>query len=127
MNSAMTGDHSVLIAKAIMDFFTAVIFGTTAGYLVGFVAIPQFLVGILLFAGASYILPFVTETMLSNFKACGGIITLAVGLKIADIKRSRVLNILPSLYWYFPFPCFCKHKAWTWGVLKDSFLFMDIS
>ena len=34
MNSAMTGDHSVLIAKAIMDF-TAVIFGTTAGYLVG--------------------------------------------------------------------------------------------
>ena len=65
MNSAMTGDHSVLIAKAIMDFFTAVIFGTTAGYLVGFVAIPQFLVGILLFAGASYILPFVTETMLS--------------------------------------------------------------
>ena len=104
MNSAMTGDHSVLIAKAIMDFFTAVIFGTTAGYLVGFVAIPQFLVGILLFAGASYILPF--ETMLSNFKACGGIITLAVGLKIADIKRSRVLNILPSLVLVFPFSLF---------------------
>ncbi len=106
MNSAMTGDHYVLIAKAIMDFFTAVIFGTTAGYLVGFVAIPQFLVGILLFAGASYILPFVTETMLSNFKACGGIITLAVGLKIADIKRSRVLNILPSLVLVFPFSLF---------------------
>ena len=106
MNSAMTGDHSVLIAKAIMDFFTAIIFGTTAGYLVGFVAIPQFLVGILLFAGASYILPFVTETMLSNFKACGGIITLAVGLKIADIKRSRVLNILPSLVLVFPFSLF---------------------
>ena len=102
----LTGDHSVLIAKAIMDFFTAVIFGTTAGYLVGFVAIPQFLVGILLFAGASYILPFVTETMLSNFKACGGIITLAVGLKIADIKRSRVLNILPSLVLVFPFSLF---------------------
>ena len=106
MNSAMTGDHSVLIAKAIMDFFTAVIFGTTAGYLVGFVAIPQFLVGILLFAGASYILPFVTENMLSNFKACGGIITLSVGLKIADIKRSRVLNILPSLVLVFPFSLF---------------------
>lgn len=103
MNSAMTGDHSVLIAKAIMDFFTAIIFGTTAGYLVGFIAIPQFLVGVLLFSGASYILPLVTEPMLANFKACGGIITLAVGLKIAGIKQSRVLNILPAIVLVFPF------------------------
>ena len=56
MNSAMTGDHSILYAKAVMDFFTAIIFGTTAGYLVGFIAVPQFAVGILLFGGASYIL-----------------------------------------------------------------------
>lgn len=103
MNSAMTGDHSVLIAKAIMDFFTAIIFGTTAGYLVGFIAIPQFLVGVLLFSGASYILPLVTDPMLANFKACGGIITLAVGLKIAGIKQSRVLNILPAIVLVFPF------------------------
>lgn len=101
MNSAMTGDHSILYAKAIMDFFTAIIFGTTAGYLVGFVAIPQFVVGLILFSGASYILPLVTDTMLNNFKACGGLVTLAVGLKIAGIKYSRVLNMLPSLVLVF--------------------------
>ena len=101
MNSAMTGDHSILYAKAIMDFFTAAIFGTTAGYLVGFVAVPQLVVGLLLFGGASYILPFVTDTMLNNFKACGGMITLAVGLKIAGIKHSRVLNMLPALVLVF--------------------------
>lgn len=106
MNSAMTGDHSVLIAKAIMDFFTAIIFGTTAGYLVGFVAIPQFVVGVILFSGATYILPYITQTMLANFKACGGLITLAVGLKIADIKSSRVLNMLPAIVLVFPFSLF---------------------
>ena len=105
MNSAMTGDHSILYAKAVMDFFTAIIFGTTAGYLVGFIAVPQFAVGILLFGGASYILPLVTETMLANFKACGGIITLAVGLKIAGIKRTKVLNILPAIAIIFPLSC----------------------
>ena len=105
MNSAMTGDHSILYAKAVMDFFTAIIFGTTAGYLVGFIAVPQFAVGILLFGGASYILPLVTETMLVNFKACGGIITLAVGLKIAGIKRTKVLNILPAIAIIFPLSC----------------------
>jgi uncharacterized membrane protein YqgA involved in biofilm formation len=103
MNSAMTGDQSILYAKAVMDFFTAIIFGTTAGFLVGFIAIPQFAVGILLFCGASYILPYVSDLMLSNFKACGGIITLAVGLKIANIKKTRVLNILPALILVFPF------------------------
>lgn len=103
MNSAMAGDHSILYAKAIMDFFTAIIFGTTAGYLVGLVAIPQFVVGLLLFSGASYILPMVTDTMLNNFKACGGLITLAVGLKIAGIKYSRVLNMLPALVLVFAF------------------------
>ena len=105
MNSAMTGDHSILYAKAIMDFFTAIIFGTTAGYLVGFIAVPQFAVGILLFGGASYILPLVTDTMLANFKACGGIITLAVGLKISGIKRTKVLNILPAIAIIFPLSC----------------------
>lgn len=101
MNSAMTGDHSILYAKAIMDFFTAIIFGTTAGYLVGFVAVPQLVVGLLLFSGASYILPLVTDVMLNNFKACGGLITLAVGLKILGIKYSRVLNMLPALVLVF--------------------------
>ncbi|WP_313070373.1 DUF554 domain-containing protein [Lacrimispora sp.] len=103
MNSAITGDQSILYAKSIMDFFTALIFGTTAGFLVGFIAIPQFAVGILLFCGATYILPFTSDLMISNFKACGGIITLAVGLKISNIKKTRVLNILPALILVFPF------------------------
>ena len=106
MNSAMTGDQSILYAKSVMDFFTAIIFGTTAGFLVGLIAIPQFAVGILLFFGASYILPYVSDLMLSNFKACGGIITLAVGFKIANIKKTRVLNILPALILVFPFSLF---------------------
>ena len=103
MNSAMTGDHSILYAKSVMDFFTAVIFGTTAGCMVGFIAIPQFLVGSVLFSAAAYLLPGVSDIMLANFKACGGIITLAVGLKISNIKKTSVLNILPSLILVFPF------------------------
>lgn len=103
MNYAITGDISILYAKSVMDFFTAIIFGTTAGFLVGFIAIPQFAIGLLLFFGASYILPFTNDLMLSNFKVCGGIITLAVGLKISNIKKTRVLNILPALILVFPF------------------------
>ncbi len=37
------------------------------------------------------------EGMLSDFKACGGIITLAVGLKLSNIRSFKVLNILPAI------------------------------
>jgi len=42
LDSGMTGDHSVLIAKSILDFFTAAIFACNIGYVVSLVAIPQF-------------------------------------------------------------------------------------
>ncbi len=96
-------DHTVLYAKAIMDFFTALIFGTTSGFLVGLIAIPQFAVQMILYSASSYILPFVSDVMLNNFKACGGMLTLAVGLKIADIKYMKVLNLVPALILIFPF------------------------
>lgn len=47
----------------------------------------------------------VFDTMLANFNACGEIITLAVGLKIAGIKRTKVLNILPAIAIIFPLSC----------------------
>lgn len=97
LNEGFSGDSSVLIAKSAMDFFTAIIFGASAGYLVGMVAIPQCLLGIILFASAGFVIPLLTPEMLGDFKACGGLLTLASGLKVANIKHMRVLNMLPAL------------------------------
>jgi len=97
MNSAITGDHSILITKAIMDFFTAIIFGATTGYLVSMIAVPQFLIGVFLFYFGSFLLPFLTDFMICDFKSVGGIITMAVGLKISKIRHYHVLNMIPAL------------------------------
>lgn len=103
MNEAITGDHTILLSKSILDFFTALLFGTTLGYGVAAVAIPQFIVGVSLFACSSCILPLVSPIMLADFKACGGVITLAAGIKIAKIKEFHVFNMLPSLLLIFLF------------------------
>ena len=71
------------------------------------VAIPQLLFCLLLFVGSSFIYPLLTQAMMNDFKACGGIITLAVGLKIAGIKKTQVLNMLPGLLLVFIF-------SWMW-------------
>lgn len=105
--SGITQDHSILFAKTVLDFFTAIIFGSTIGYMLALVAIPQFLVQLTLYLSSELIYPFMTDTMMNDFKALGGVITLAVGLKIAGIKKTQVLNMLPGLILVFFF-------SWFW-------------
>ncbi len=100
--SGINGDHSILIAKSVLDFFTAVIFGSIIGYLLMVVVIPQFCIGTILFLAATILMPLINETMLCDFKACGGLVTLAVGLKISGIKTYRVLNLLPAFILILP-------------------------
>ena len=47
--AGMSADHSVLIAKAILDLFTAVVFACTLGMVTAAVAIPQFIIFFILF------------------------------------------------------------------------------
>lgn len=107
MVSGISGDHSILYAKAIMDFFTAIIFGSTVGYVLTLMAVPLFLVQFILFLAAGMVYPFLTDYMINDFKACGGIMTLAIGLKIAGIKKTKVLNMVPALILCFVF-------SWMW-------------
>lgn len=46
-------------------------------------------------------MPLLNQQMVSDFKAVGGIITLAVGLKIAKIRYFRVINMVPALVLVF--------------------------
>ena len=49
MISSMTGDHSILIAKSILDLFTALIFACSLGLVVSMIAIPQMILFLILF------------------------------------------------------------------------------
>lgn len=47
--SGMTNEHTILIAKSILDFPTALIFACTLGSVVSLVAVPQFIIFFSLF------------------------------------------------------------------------------
>lgn len=102
LNEGMVGDSSILISKSFLDFFTAAIFATSLGYLVAAVALPQILILLALFFGASFILPLTDSTMIADFSAAGGIIMLVTGLRISGIKAFPVANMLPALLLVMP-------------------------
>ena len=39
----------------------------------------------------------ITPQMLADFKACGGLLLFAMGLKMAKIRQIAILDLLPAL------------------------------
>ncbi len=105
--SGMNGDHSILIAKSILDFFTALIFACTLGKTVSFVAIPQGIIMLALFLLAGFIYPMTTPEMINDFKACGGFIMLATGFRIIQVKNYPTADMIPAMILVMPL-------SWLW-------------
>lgn len=102
LNEGFTGDSTILIVKSILDFFTAMIFATSLGIIVSSISIIQLIIYLTLFFAASLIMPLVNADMILDFKACGGMITVAVGFNILKMKSIKVLNLVPALIIVFP-------------------------
>ncbi|WP_428657546.1 DUF554 domain-containing protein [Runella sp.] len=97
MNEGITHNNSILISKAFLDFFTAIIFATSLGIMVATTVIPQFIILISLYFLGGVIMPYTTPELTADFSACGGVIMLATGLRITNIKVFPIANMLPAL------------------------------
>ena len=102
MREGMTGDATILIAKAFLDFFTATIFACTLGIAVSVIALPMLAIQLALAMSASLLLPLTTPMMMADFTAVGGMLLLATGLRICGIKMFAVVNMLPALILAMP-------------------------
>ena len=101
-HEGMTGEPNILLAKSVLDFFTAMIFATELGFSVTLIAFPQVLIQSALYFGAHLLMPLTTPEMLADFSACGGIVMLATGLRICGIKIFPIVNMLPALLLVMP-------------------------
>ncbi|MEO3992310.1 DUF554 domain-containing protein [Pseudocitrobacter cyperus] len=102
MREGMTGDATILIAKAFLDFFTAIIFACTLGIAVSDIAVPMLIIQLALATSAALLLPLTTPMMMADFTAVGGMLLLATGLRICGIKMFAVVNMLPALILAMP-------------------------
>ena len=97
LDAGMTGNHTLLIAKSMADFFAAMIFACQLGKATVFIGVPQFVILILLFSLSKVIVPLTTETMVADFKACGGFILVATGLRMMKVKAYSVADMIPAM------------------------------
>lgn len=103
----MNGDPSILISKSILDFFCAIIFGANLGAVVSLIAVPFFVVLMLIFSIAHLVVPLTTPDMILDFKAAGGVLMLASGFRIARIKMFPTPDMIPIMVVVMPI-------SWAW-------------
>ncbi len=87
----------LLMTKAVMDGFSAMIFAQALGAGVLFSVVPLLLYqgGITLLA--AFMGEFLPAYVVNDLAATGGILLLGLGLSILEIKNIRVMNMLPAI------------------------------
>ncbi len=90
-------DPTILYNKAVLDGIAAVAFSASLGMGVIFSAIP-----VLVYQGgitilASWVEQFLTQAMITQMTATGGLLIIALGLNMLKITTIRVGNLLPAL------------------------------
>lgn len=102
LTEGISGDATILISKSILDFFCAFIFGASLGAVVSLIAVPQFIILMIIFVLAKIIVPLTTPDMILDFKAAGGIMMLASGFRITKIKMFPTADMIPIMIVILP-------------------------
>ncbi len=98
LESGLLGDHTTLLAKSILDGISSIIFSSTLGIGVAFSAVAVFIYQGLITLLATYIKDLLTPEVILEMSAVGGILIMAIGINILELKRIRVGNMLPAIF-----------------------------
>lgn len=98
LEDGLSGDHSVLLAKSVLDGITSVLFASTLGIGVAFSAFPLLIYqgGITLLA--QVLKPYLTDELIGQFSCIGSILIFAIGVNMIFGKKISVGNLLPAIF-----------------------------
>lgn len=91
------GSPDLLYTKSMMDFFSAILLASAFGVGVAFSALPLFLFQASLTLFAMFASHFFTDDIILGLTNVGGILLIGLGINILEIKKLRIMNMLPSL------------------------------
>lgn len=91
------GSSDLLFTKSLMDFFSAILLASAFGFGVIISAIPLFIFQTILTLIAMYAGRFFTPEIIQGLTSVGGILLIGLGINILEIKRLRIMNMLPAL------------------------------
>lgn len=97
MQDGLTGDSSMLVAKALLDFVIVAILTATYGIGAAFSAIPIFVYQGLITLIAALFGSIISDVLIAELSFVGSTLIFCVGVNLVREKTFRVANMLPAL------------------------------
>lgn len=97
IEDGLKGTVEILTVKSILDGFASLAFASTLGWGVGFSAFSLFVYQGALTLGAGFFDRVLTDAMIAEMTAVGGLLVLSIGLRLLGLKEIRTGNLLPGL------------------------------
>lgn len=97
LEEGLKGDPSLIYTKSMLDGFSAIILASVYGWGVLFSALPLFMFQTSITLSAGLLQPYLSEVVINQMSATGGVIILGLGLNLLDIKFIKITNLLPAL------------------------------
>lgn len=98
IQSGLTGNHEILFSKSLLDFIMSITLAVSMGF-----GVILSSISVLVYQGSITLLAQFMQTLLSDavvteMTAIGGVLIMAIGLNFLEIKRIKVGNMLPAIF-----------------------------
>ncbi len=97
LKDGLTGDASMLYAKAVIDGTVSIFIASTLGMGVFFSAIPLGIYQGLITLLAKYIEPYLNDRLILNISFIGSVLIFGIGINMIFGKKIKCGNILPAV------------------------------
>jgi len=97
LDAGLKSDYMTLYAKSMLDGITSIVLASTMGIGVAFSAIAVFLYQSAITLASGGLAPFLSDMVIAEMTAVGGILILGIGLSMLEIKKFNIGNLLPSI------------------------------
>ncbi len=97
VQEGLEGKADLLYTKSLMDFFSAILLASAFGSGVIVSALPLFLFQGSITLTAKYAGTFFNENSIQGISWIGGILLIGLAINILEIKKIKLINMLPSL------------------------------
>ena len=98
IQDGLTGNFKLLAIKSMLDCFAGFAFAASMGFGVAFSAITVLLFQGSITLGASFFQNILTDPMIVEMTATGGVVIVGIGILLLDIKKIKVANFLPAIF-----------------------------
>ena len=98
IQDGLNNDPSTLLAKAMIDGFSAIALAATMGIGVALSAVPVFIYQGAITIMASWVEGIMTPAIITEMTATGGLLIMGIGLNILEVTKIRVGNLLPAIF-----------------------------